>query len=276
MIFHAVRNWDKAYANGINIAGGDGYPAAWAESAKAFRETMTSQGRARLDVAYGPGARNVLDLYMPEGAPLGLVFVVHGGWWLAFDKNSWSHLAAGPLAHGYAVAMPSYSLCPNVRIADITREIAAAISWAAGEIDGPIHLTGHSAGGHLVARMVTATSPLTDPIKARISNTVPISGLHDLRPLMQLSSNATLRIDDDEAASESNVLLRPIPSARLVCWVGAAERAEFIRQNALLANVWTGFGVETAVVEESDRHHFNVIDGLADPDHPLTLALVGP
>ena len=63
-------------------------------------------------------------------------------------------------------------------------------------------------------------------------------------------------------------------ATRLTCWVGAGERAEFIRQNALLANVWTGLGAATAIVEEPDRHHFNVIDGLMQPDHPLTRALL--
>lgn len=275
MMFRAVGDWDKAYANGVNIPNGDGFPALWAEAASAFRDRLAGEGRAKLDVAYGPAARNRLDLFLPEGAPEGLVVYVHGGWWLAFDKGSWSHLSAGPLAHGFAVAMPSYTLCPEARIAGITLEIGMAIEHAAAQIAGPIHLTGHSAGGHLVARMITATSPLSDAVRARIGNTAPISGLHDLRPLMNLSSNATLHIDDAEAAAESPVLLTPLHGSRLVCWVGAAERAEFIRLNSLLANVWTGFGIETAVIEEADRHHFNVVDGLADPEHPLTMALLG-
>ncbi|MCH8169275.1 MAG: alpha/beta hydrolase, partial [Proteobacteria bacterium] len=50
---------------------------------------------------------------------------------------------------------------------------------------------------------------------------------------------------------------------------------EFRRQNALLANIWTGFGVDTRAVEEPDRHHFNIIDGLTEPDSPLTEALLG-
>ena len=56
--------------------------------------------------------------------------------------------------------------------------------------------------------------------------------------------------------------------------MGAAERSEFLRQNALLANIWKGLGAETDCVEESDRHHFNILDGLADPHHPLTEALL--
>ena len=275
MILHRVTDWDKAYANGINIPGGDSYPAQWTDAAAAFRERWSAEGKARLDIAYGAGSRNRLDLFLPAGTPRGLVVIIHGGWWLAFDKSFWSHLAAGPLARGFAVAMPSYTLCPEARIAEIGLEIAAAIECAAREVDGPIHLTGHSAGGHLAARMVTASSPLSEAVLSRIGTTLPISGLHDLRPLMNLSSNATLHIDHAEALAESPALLAPRAGTRLICWVGAAERAEFIRLNALLANIWTGFGIETAVVEEPDRHHFNVIDGLTDPDHPMTRMLVG-
>ena len=110
--------------------------------------SMTAAGRVRLDLAYGPKPRNRLDLFAPESSPKGLVVYIHGGFWRTFDKSAWSHLAKGPLAHGYAVAMPSYTLCPEVRMGEIVREVAQAVSHAAGLVDGPILLTGHSAGGH--------------------------------------------------------------------------------------------------------------------------------
>lgn len=50
--------------------------------------------------------------------------------------------------------------------------------------------------------------------------------------------------------------------------------AEFVRQSALLANIWTGLGAATASVVEPDRHPFTIVDGLADRDHPLTAALL--
>ena len=105
-------------------------------------------------------------------------------------------------------------------------------------------------------------------VRSRIAATLSISGLHDLRPLLRTAMNETLHMDAAEAASESPALLEPLPGTRLVCWTGAAERAEFRRQNALLANIWQGLGAATSAVEEPDRHHFNVIDGLADPEHP--------
>jgi arylformamidase len=193
---------------------------------------------------------------------------------MRFDNGVWSHLARGAVESGHAVAMPTYTLCPEVRIADITAEIGRAIAKAAELVEGPIRLTGHSAGGHLVTRMISATSPLAAPIRSRIVNTVSISGVHDLRPLMRTAMNDTLKLDEEEAAAESPALLRPMPGTRLICWVGAAERSEFVRQNALLANAWTGLGAETAAWAEPDRHHFNVIDGLADPNHALCRALL--
>lgn len=272
--YRRVDDWNDAYANGPNIAGGERWPDAWVEPAQAFRDRLAAKGRAHLDQAYGEGARNRYDLFMPEGEAAGLVVFVHGGFWLRLDKNFWSHLAAGAVESGYAVAMPSYTLCPQIRIAGIVEEVGVAIAHAAGRIQGPVMLAGHSAGGHLVSRMVSATSPLAPTLRARIRNVVSISGVHDLRPIMRTAMNADLKMDAEEARAQSPALLDPMPGARVCCWVGGNERAEFLRQNALLANAWTGCGAETACVVEPDRHHFNVIDGLAEPGHALTRTLL--
>ncbi len=272
MLERRVMDWDDAYANGPNIPGGDRWPNAWVAPAQAFRDGLGS--RALLDKPYGERARNRFDLFMPERAPKGLTVFVHGGFWMRLDKSLWSQLAAGPLAHGWAVAMPSYTLCPEIRIAGIVQEIAAAIEAAAELVEGPIALTGHSAGGHLAARMVAAGTPLSPSTQRRVRNLVSISGLHDLRPLMKTAMNDVLLIDEAEALAQSPALLRPLEGVRVTCWVGGSEREEFKRQNDLLANVWTGLGATTCAITEPDRHHFNVIDGLIDPEHPLTRALL--
>jgi arylformamidase len=274
LITHRIRDFDDAYANGPHIPDGASWPGRWQEKAAPWRDAMAAAGRARLDLAYGERPRNRLDLFLPEGEARGLVVFVHGGYWMRLDKSVWSHLAAGPLAHGHAVAMPSYTLCPDIRIAGITAEIGMAIEKAAGEVAGPIRLAGHSAGGHLVSRMMSLTSPLSPATLARVANTVSISGVHDLRPLLRTAMNGTLGLDEAEAATESPALLRPAANARLCCFVGAAERAEFVRQNALLANIWLGLGAETAAHAEPDTHHFTVVDGLGDPDSALTRTLL--
>lgn len=243
-----------------------GRPPGWSRRGNIAR-------RSKLGRAYSDKPRNRFDLFLPEGAPKGLVVFVHGGFWIALDNSYWSHYARGAVERGYAVAMPMYTLAPENRIADITAEIGKAIEAAAREIGGPIRLIGHSAGGHLVTRMISATSPLPEAVRSRIANVVSLSGVHDLRPLLTTKMNEKQRIDRDEAYRESPALLEPMPDARVTCWVGAGERSEFIRQNALLASIWKGLGAETDVVEEPDRHHFNVLDGMEDAAHPMMDAL---
>lgn len=271
---HKIIDWDDAYANGVNIPQGDRWPGAWAEPAKQYRDRMTDTGQAKLSLSYGDKPRNRFDLFLPAGDPIGLVVFVHGGFWIRLDNSYFSHLAHGAVETGYAVAMPSYTLAPENRISGITQEIGKAIEAAAEIVSGPIRLAGHSAGGHLVTRMVSASSPLPEEARKRIVNVVSISGVHDLRPLINTQMNETQQIDIAEAYLESPALLEPIARTRLTCWVGEAERSEFLRQNTLLANIWKGLGAETDCVEEPDRHHFNILDGLADPHHPLTEALL--
>ena len=269
-----IEDWDDAYANGAFIEAAQDYPAQWAEAAARFRGAMGEQGRAECDIAYGESERQRLDIFRPQADVRGLVVFVHGGYWRAFDKSVWSHLASGPVKRGWAVAVPSYDLAPTVSIGAITRQVGAAVARAATLVDGPIRLTGHSAGGHLVTRMICVDSPLAQNVRQRIDRIVSISGLHDLRPLLKTAMNDDFRMTQAEAMAESPALKQPIENVDLVCWVGAQERPEFIRQSELLANIWTGFGIEASVQRAAGEHHFNVIDGLADPQSPLTRALL--
>lgn len=261
---------DRAYANKPYIPDAEGFTHHWASAAATFRETH----EATLDIPYGVSRREHYDLFHPAGTPEGLAVFIHGGYWMAFDKSTWSHLAAGPLAHGFAVAVPSYPLCPAVRIADITTAAGAAIAHAAGEVAGPIHIAGHSAGGHLASRMACTNTPLPAAVAERVQRVVSISGVHDLRPLLNVALNETLRLDHEEARHESPVLADPLP-VDLVTWVGDGERPQFRRQSRILALMWEGLARSSTYVEAPDRHHFDVVEDLTDPASPLTRTLVG-
>lgn len=253
---------DDAFANAAYIPGAADYPDRWQAAAGAF-----CTGReAGMGLAYGPGARQRLDLFRPDGQAQGLMVFVHGGYWLQFGREWWSHLAAGAIARGWAVAMPSYTLAPQARISEITAEIAQALCFAAGQVSGPITLSGHSAGGHLVARML-APGILPPEILARIAHVAPISPVADLRPLLHTSMNGDFRLTEADAAAESPVL-QPPPATSVTVWVGARERPVFLQQAAALAEAWSCGHV---IVPE--RHHFDVIDALADPNSELTQSL---
>lgn len=257
---------DRAYANSAFIPGSEALPALWTAKAAAFRTSMGK--RALLDQPYGPRPRNRFDLFVPEGAPRGLMVFVHGGYWMETDRDLWSHLAAGAVARGWACALPSYTLAPEARISDITAEVDAAISVACVRVSGPVVVTGHSAGGHLSARM--ACPDRSSTIAARVSRVVPISPVAELEPLLATKMQATLRLDLAEAAAESPARLPLRAGVQAHVWVGAQERPAFLWQARTLSENWS-----CPWTPDPGTHHFDVIDALEQGNSPLMETLLG-
>lgn len=253
---------DLAYANGAFIAGAEDFVPRWEAKAAAFR---ANQGARMLTAAYGHGARQQFDLFMPKGTAQGCVTFIHGGYWMAFDRSKWSHLAAGVLAHGWACAIPSYTLAPQARIAEMTAEMVTAMGAISQHVAGPMVVTGHSAGGHLSARM--GCQDVTLPQVVRV---VPISPLSDLAPIAQTKMQETLRLDTAEVAAESPAHLPLRNGVQAHVWVGAQERPSFLWQARLLSEAW-----HCDWTVSPRKHHFDVIDAMEDPDSPLVQALIG-
>ena len=254
-------DFDDAYANGAYIDQAEAFPPKWAALAQEYR----ANALCNLDIPYGASSRQVLDVFHPAGASKGTIVFVHGGYWMDFDKSFWSHLAKGANENGWAVAFPSYDLCPDVGIAEITMQICAALRQVSLMTSGPIRLAGHSAGGHLVARMVDPR--MKEEWQQRVDRVVPISPLGDLEPLLQTKMNATFGMTLEQARAES-----PVNQARPECdvtvCVGAEERPAFLDQAAQLSKVWD-CGLHVA----KGKHHFDVIDDLAEPESALVRIL---
>ena len=255
---------DDAYANAAYIPDAPSFLERWPADAAAYREALAD--RAKLGIRYGPSERMAFDLFQPKGASQGTLIFVHGGYWLRFHRHDWSHLAAGANGRGWSVAMPSYDLVPQISIAGITQQIAQAVTRIAADTSGPISLCGHSAGGHLVSRML-APGMLHGDILARLTHVVPISPVSDLEPLIQTSMNADFGLDPDMARAESP-RHQAKPQVPVTVRVGAAERPVFLDQARWLAEAW---GAAQDV--RDDLHHFDIIDALQDADSDLVQVL---
>ena len=259
-----MMDMDRAYANGDFIPGSEAIAARWPVQAAAYRAALGR--RAVLDLPYGQGARQKFDLYRPQGAPRGLLVFVHGGYWMARDRGDWSHLAAGANAQGWAVVMPSYTLAPQARIGAMVGEVARAVARATALVmpAGPVVVAGHSAGGHLAARLACADHEM------RVDRVVPISPVAELEPLQATTMNDTLRLDAAEAAEESPARLVRRTGVGCHVWVGGQERPAFLWQARLLSEEWAC--PWTVAV---GRHHFDVTDDLADPKSALVEVCLG-
>ena len=234
----------------------------------------------KLDLRYGPGPKETLDLFVPAGGARGTFVFLHGGYWRALDKSDFSFVAGPFVAQGYAVAIANYDLCPEVSIATIVNECRRAVAWivregaAHGANSECIVVGGHSAGGHLAA-MLLATDWVAQVLgRDPIAGAVSVSGVHDLTPMVQFSFNADFKLDAAEAARLSPVHLSPRSRAPLVLAVGADETSEFIRQTRILWDAWPAnrpVGAHKPLIVPA-RHHFSVVVDYADADSELTQA----
>lgn len=247
--------------------------AAVAESA-AILGSLTERSvntRARsaitLDMPYGDGDRHRIDVFAcgRPNAPL-LVFL-HGGYWQRNSKDMFSVLAEGPLAHGFDVAMPGYTLAPAATLTRIIEEcetavrLLRAVGPAMGVAEAEVIVAGWSAGGHLAARLVEM--PEVDAALA-------ISGIFDLEPLRHSYLQEKLNLSSSEAHFQSPI--HRIPQAHKpvsVIW-GSAELPELQRQSAayLAARRQAGVPVEGGPIDGAD--HFTILAQLADPTSQVT------
>lgn len=247
-------DYEREYNNRARVPENPGIIAGWASDSAAYRELKPPRV-----VRYGEGQRHTFDFFEAGDGPA--VMYIHGGYWQAVDKSFHSVHARGLNARGISVAVPSYDLCPNVRIGDIVENIRAACLALAGETGRPMVVSGHSAGGHLAACMLAT--------EAHVPAAYAISGLFDLKPLIQTTLNVALRMDEEEAENLSP-LFWPAPEGKsLDAVVGEIESGEFHRQSDEIVRLWGEDGVHTRRGEIEGANHFTVIAPLSDPNSEM-------
>jgi len=247
----------------------------WERRSQACRQALSF----KVDLAYGPREREQLD-YFPAGggfADAGLLIFFHGGYWQAMDKGVF-HFLAGPFVEqGVAVALVNYPLAPAADMDRIVGACHRAVMWLhthAAELRfdrSRMVVAGHSAGGHIVAMLMTADrtpQPNNGP-QALVKSGIALSGLFDLRPIRLTYLNQALQLDAAAAERNSPVLLPPATSNPLLACVGGLESAEFKAQSAAIAAAWGRQGAAVERLEVAGAHHFAILDHLCDPNSPL-------
>ena len=251
--------------------------ARWARDAEDYRAEAMKERRAELGLSYGSTSRQFLDLFSPrKGTDAPLALFIHGGYWRSHEPALYSHMARGINAHGIAVAVAGYDLCPHVTIADIIDEIRHACIFLWLRTGRRMMVYGHSAGGHLAGAMVATDWQALYP-KAP-ADLVPaaysISGLFDLTPLVGVSMNPDLRLDD-RSARDASPLDWPAPKGRVLdAVVGSLESSEFLRQSRVIAEAWSKGGAQARFEAIAGKNHFTVIDALADPASAMVARIV--
>lgn len=265
------RDYEAEYNNRDRVPEHPDIIAGWARDAAAYRAHADHHVDHEADIAYGDAPRQSYDLFAVGGNDKPTVLFIHGGYWQALDKSYFSHMAAGMNARGFDVAIPSYRLCPAVRIGDIIEDMRALVRHLAGRGRTKIVASGHSAGGHLAACLLA--TPWDG--RSNVTAALPISGLFDLAPLVETTLNEALGMDMEEAEAQSPVAWAPPAGRHLRAFVGSAESREYHRQSRTIATRWSNAGVNADWQLIDNANHFTVIASLADADGILSAALDG-
>ncbi len=256
---------DAAYNNSLAVEGSDAMNAARAAASATFR---AAHGGA-LDLAYGPLPRNKWDLFpaADPGAPC-LVFI-HGGYWQRNTRENFGILMEGVLAHGWAAALPGYTLAPDASLAQIVAEIHASLDWLGAHgrehgIGGTIVVSGWSAGGHLTAMALSHPA---------VSAGLAISGVFELGPIRDTYLNEKLRLTEDEIATLSPLRL-PVVHKRLSIAYGSKELAALVGDSRALHAMRAAAHAPGALLPVAGANHFSVLDALSSPEGELTRHLL--
>ena len=267
-------NLNSEYDNRARVPEHAEIIAGWRNAAKARR----AAGHCDLNIAYGGGDRQFFDIFWPqrEADPDGpMVVFIHGGYWKTLDRKYFSHLSNGLNALGLPVIMPSYSLCPQVKISQIIEDIRVVCAEVWRNFGRKVTVSGHSAGGHLAAAMLATDWSKRGFAETPVQGGFSISGLFDLRPLLGVAVNEELHLDEDSAFAASPLLWKTPVGQRFESWVGGDESSEFIRQSATIEAVWSGVGAKCRHVVVPGKNHFTVIADLEDAQSEMTRTLAG-
>jgi arylformamidase len=252
---------DAAYNNTGAVADSAALNAARAEASAAFRAAHPEH----LDQRYGPRERNIWDLFPAADPHAPCLVFIHGGYWQRNSKDVMANLVAGPYAHGWAGALPGYTLAPDASLTEIVAEINTALDWLAANgashgIAGPVVLSGWSAGGHLTAMCLG---------HERVSAGLAISGLFELGPIRDTDLNEKLRLTDEEIVALSPLRL-PVVQKPLAITYGTAELPPLVADSRDLHAYRAAAHAPGVLLPVPNANHFTITHELRDADGLLT------
>lgn len=236
---------------------------------------------SHLDVVYDIESGQTLDIYGTAAEPRPVFVFIHGGYWRMLSKHDSAFMAAMLARHGIATAVVDYRLAPEVDLAEIVREVRAAIGflWRDGSRFGidpdRIFVGGSSAGGHLTGAVLSGGwHSAFDVPEDVIKGAMPISGLFHLAPISRSFVQEWMKLDDDLVRQLSPAENLPRIGCPIVTAYSAGEPAGFKRQSAEYHRLWREAGFPSTLMEIEDRNHFDVVLDLGDSETTLSKALL--
>jgi arylformamidase len=240
-----------------------------AETLAADSAKVRAQRPKHLNLAYRQGERNKWDLY-PASDPKAPCFVhIHGGYWQRGSREMFACLADGVLARGWSAALPGYTLAPDASLTQITNELRTAFDWLAEQgashgIEGPVIVSGWSAGGHLTAFI------LDHP---KVAAGLSISGVFELAPLRDSPHvNDKVKLTEVEIETLSPIRLPGVNKPLAIAY-GTGELPAMICSSRNFHAYRSQSHLPGSLIPVVKTNHYTILDELRQPNGALTRAV---
>ncbi|XP_043264343.1 kynurenine formamidase [Colletes gigas] len=247
--------------------------------------------KCKLDVPYGATDRAKYDVYgtdLPDDAPI-LIFI-HGGYWQEGSKEVASFAAPVFVPNGIKVITVGYDLCPQVRFKDIISQIKVAIEEILKSVSSrstmprSVWIVGHSAGAHLAVSLLFDASWLEKMAKQRYLNllkgVVLISGIYNLKPLLDTTINDALKLTKDEVDAYSFTIMdttniKPIRDLKVIVTHGECDSPVFNNESReCVQKLVTIVDNVQYIFLRENVDHFDIVERLTEPEFLLTKAIM--
>lgn len=255
----------------------------YAEENRAASEVARSSLQGMLNVRYGQGPRQILDVFPSSGAGLScageapVLLFVHGGAWRTLDKSVYSFIAPPWSNAGAITVLPSYGLLPEISLWRMVEEVREAIAWvhanvrALGGNPERIVLAGMSAGAQL-ASMALAHEPSAKVIRAAAL----ASSVYDMDAHRWHGRHKDMSLDEALVARASPLHNPPLDVRLPISLsVGADETPEMLRQSRDYHDKLAERGHPVQLHIEPGLHHLSMGRAFAQPESATFKALHG-
>ena len=242
---------------------------------RAFRAKL----ECRLDVAYGPSADEILDIFPAPRADAPVVVYIHGGAWTRTHKDVNSYQAEAFVGAGMNFVSVHFGLVPSVTLDEQVQQNRDALAWVyrnARDFSADperFYIAGHSSGGHNTGMMITtdweATFGLPNDF---IKGALACSGIYELEGARLSARNEYLRLDDDGVERNSPIRHISDNGCPVVIGYGALEHKEFRRQSIEFAAAWRDHGNPCQEFDLPGINHFEVGQQFNNPESPILVA----
>ncbi|KAG5853641.1 kynurenine formamidase [Anguilla anguilla] len=253
-----------------------------AAALKEGTERARSAAQTLLNVPYGDGDREKLDVYIPSSPSLDLPLVIylHGGYWQFLSKEESGFLAVPLVQKGAVVVAVGYETAPkggmDLMVSQVRRSVVSVVQQYS-HISG-LYLCGHSAGAHLAA-MILSTDWSEYSVTPQIKGAFLVSGIFDLLPVLSTHVNEQLKMTEEAAVRNSpSRLVAQLKQSSSDCDIVVAmaqnDSPDFRKQSEEYFKALESSGLKVTLEDVPNTDHFSIIEQFVCGDYHLTRLLL--